>query len=264
MESRPALFELQRMFVLPPELGASRPRDVRLTAGGKALLAVAVALFVASVGVGIGMSRAADRQVRQQRIFAAEGIDAHGDVVRLWRGSGKDQTRWVSYRYAVEGRTYEGRTKIGSSAWRALQVGATLPVRYVRSDPGWSRAAGVQPKAMPLWLPFVVGGVLAIVGWLCAGLIRGQRRLLAEGRAVPAIVTGRTLHRTQYGTQQSITYTFQLLSGATAEGRSGPSSKPPAVGSVICVLYDPDRPSRSALYPLQLVRPVGWTSKPQR
>ena len=246
------------MFMLPRELDTSRPRAVRLTAGGRMLAALAVTLFVASVGAGIGMSRVADRQVREQRIFADEGIDTHGEVVRLWRGSGKDQSRWVSYRYAVAGRTYESRTEIGSSKWKALRVGATVPVRYVRSDPAWSFPAGVQPNVMPAWLPFVVAGILAIAGGLALVLIDRQRRLLMGGRAAPATVTRHALQRTRHGGRQpSITYTFQLLSGATAEGTSGPSTKVPAIGSVICVLYDPDRPGRSAPYPLPLVRPAG-------
>jgi hypothetical protein len=41
-----------------------------------------------------------------------------------------------------------------------------------------------------------------------------------------------------------------------ASGKSGTSSKPPAVGTVICVVYDPDRPSRNRVYPLALVKPA--------
>jgi hypothetical protein len=51
-----------------------------------------------------------------------------------------------------------------------------------------------------------------------------------------------------------MTYDFALLNGAVASGRSQTSSKPPAIGSVICVVYDPDRPSRNLAYPFQLVR----------
>jgi hypothetical protein len=216
-----------------------------------------VILFAAAVAVGIAMHRAAVRQAADQRTFAGDAIDTNGDVVRLWRNSDKNREPWVSYRYAVEGRVYEGRTRIGSSTWKALQVGSTLPVRYLRSDPGRSLADGVQSDAMPLWLPFVVAGALAIMGGLCLTLIGVQRRLLMEGRAAPAIVTGhKKVHTSHGGTHRSMTYAFPLLSGATAVGKSGTSSKPPAIGSVICVLYDPERPRRSMPYPLQLVRPA--------
>jgi hypothetical protein len=259
MATQPAPDQLPRTFVLPRELSRSRPRDVRLTAGGWALLGLAVSLFAAAVGAGIGLSIAADRQARQQRVFVDEGIDTRGEVIRLWRASDENKSRWVSYRYVIEGRAYEGRTKIGSSTWTALRVGGTLPVRYLRSDLGRSWGAGVEPRAMPRWLPFVVAGALAIIGWFCIAMIRGQLRLLTDGRAAPAIVIRHTMHRTQHGRKQySMAYTFRLMSGATAEGKAGASSTPAAVavGSVICVVYDPDLPSRSTPYPLPLVRPA--------
>jgi hypothetical protein len=249
--------DLQRTFVPPRELGTSRPRDVRLTGGGRAVLVLSVALFVAAVAAGIGLYRAAVRQADDRRAFAGDAIDTRGDVVRLWRSSDKEKSPWVSYRYTVEERAYEGRTKIALSKWRALQVGATLPVRYLRANPGRSLAAGVQPDAIPAWLPFVVAAALAGAAWLCLYMISVQRRLLMEGRAAPAVVTGHTkTHTPQGGTQQSIAYAFPLLSGATAAGKSAASRRPPAIGSVICVLYDPERPRRSMPYPLPLVRPA--------
>ena len=49
-------------------------------------------------------------------------------------------------------------------------------------------------------------------------------------------------------------FEFPLLSGAVAEGEAGSAKTPPAVGSTICVLYDPETPSRNAVYPLSFVR----------
>jgi hypothetical protein len=53
-----------------------------------------------------------------------------------------------------------------------------------------------------------------------------------------------------------MTYEFPLLSGAVASGKAGTSAKPPAIGSVICVIYDPESPKRNAVYPLSLVIPA--------
>ena len=65
--------------------------------------------------------------------------DRHGgDVVRLWRSSDEHKQPWVSYRFTVDGRAYEGRAKIGASTWKALQVGSTLQVYPV---------AGLVPTA---------------------------------------------------------------------------------------------------------------------
>ncbi len=95
------------------------------------------------------------------------------------------------------------------------------------------------------------------MGLLCLFAIQKQRRLLTDGRAAPAIVTAHHRHHSGHGgTHRSLTYEFPLLNGATATGRSQTSSKPPAVGSVICVIYDPDRPTRSMAYPFSLVQPA--------
>jgi hypothetical protein len=51
-------------------------------------------------------------------------------------------------------------------------------------------------------------------------------------------------------------YECLVLSGATSTGKAGTSSKPPAIGTVITVVYDPDRPARSQVYPVSLVRPA--------
>jgi hypothetical protein len=82
-----------------------------------------------------------------------------------------------------------------------------------------------------------------------AMLLRKQVRLLTEGRPAPGIVTG--WRRTKGGTV--LRYEFVLLNGATAKGR-GKSRRPPAIGSPICVLYDPENPRRNAPYPLCLVK----------
>jgi len=104
----------------------------------------------------------------------------------------------------------------------------------------------------------VVATGIAAIGVLCLLGINQERRLLSEGRAAPALVTAL---KTQSGTHgekhRSMTYEFPLMSGAVASGKSGTSSKPPAVGSVICIVYDPERPGRNKVYPFGLVRPAG-------
>src|SRR5262245_2993559 len=68
--------ELIRRFVPPPGLERSRPREVRLTATGKALIIVAVILFAGAVAAGAGMQHIAQRQLDARRAMAE-----HGQVV---------------------------------------------------------------------------------------------------------------------------------------------------------------------------------------
>jgi hypothetical protein len=256
MEPQLSLDALQRAFVPPRELRSSPPRNVRLTAGGKFLSAVAVALFAGAVVAGVGLHREATRQADERRALAVEGRGTDAAVTRLWRSSGDSKQPWVAYRFEAAGLAQDGQSKISLSQWRALQVGSTLPIRYVSTNPSQNVPAGREPGGIPRWLPFVAAAAMVSVGLLLLFVIGVQRRLLMEGRAAPAMVTKHIkLHTTHGGSHNSMTYTFPLLSGAAAKGQSSTSSKPPAVGSVICVLYDPERPRRSMPYPLQFVRP---------
>jgi hypothetical protein len=98
-------------------------------------------------------------------------------------------------------------------------------------------------------VPYLIFGELVVVALVLAMLLRKQMRLLTEGRPAPGVVTG--CRRTKDGIV--LRYEFQLPDGATAKGR-GHSRRPPAIGSQICVLYDPENPRRNAPYPLGLVK----------
>ena len=257
MEPQPRLVELNRSFNPPPGLGRARPREIRLTAGGRALVVVAVILFAAALATGVVMQRVAIGQDDERRLLAGEGVVTNGTVERVWRSNGDSKQPWVSYRIEVVERPYEGRSKIALSRWRGLHVGDALQVRYLPADPRLSVLAGTELRAMPLWLQSVVAAAIGTFGVACLLWLRVQRRLLMDGRAAPAIVTRHiSTHTSHGGSHRFIVYEFPLPSGATASGKASTSRKPPAIGSVICVLYDPERPRRSQPYPLQLVRPA--------
>jgi hypothetical protein len=96
---------------------------------------------------------------------------------------------------------------------------------------------------------------LAGVGAILLTAIARQRSLLMNGRAAAAIVTAlRTERNSEGGKHQVMTYEFRLMTGATRTGTRQAPRKAPAIGSVICVIYDPDRPSRNRPYPFSLVR----------
>jgi hypothetical protein len=254
-DSRP-IVDLQRTFIPPRELAGSRPRDVELTAGGRALYLLAFAMFTAAIVAGMLLYREGVRQAAGRRALAADGVDSQAEVTRLWRESGDSKQPWVGYRYEVSGTAYDGRSKMRLSKWQALRLGAPLPVRYLPADPHRSVVVGSEPAGVPAWLPFLLAAALGSVGVLCLWTVGVQRRLLMEGRPAPALVTALVNYKTSHaGSQRAIKYTFPLLSGAVANGKSEAPRKPPGVGSVICVVYDPDRPRRSRPYPFPFVRP---------
>lgn len=231
-------------------LGRARPRYVSLTAGGKALVALSVALLAAAPAAGILIGTAAARQTTEQRLLD-EGRGAQGRVTRLWRTRGESPKNWVGYEVTVDGQTYRRQVTAPARAWRRLEVGSPLEVRYAPSAPWIQHPRHWSPKRpTPAWLAPLIAAVLVAVGALVTLPIRSQRRLLAEGRATSAIVTSHS--KAEHG-QKNVHYTFRLLSGANRTGKSGPTKAPPAIGAAVPVLYDPEDPEHNAMYPFSLV-----------
>jgi hypothetical protein len=110
--------------------------------------------------------------------------------------------------------------------------------------------------------PLLLMAPLALMAGAAAGLglvfiIRRQRRLLSEGRAAIARVTASTTRkRGAHGSHSTnrVVYEFELGGGRVRSGRYETQKAAPPIGGEFVVLYDPDRPERSAKYPLALVR----------
>ena len=115
------------------ELTHSRPRDVALTGGGRALVVFAVVLFMAAIGAGVGMYNAAVRHAGEQRAIVEEGVTTTGVVTRL-RSDGDDRRR-VGYEFGVNGRVVRGDRQVSGERRRTLKVGSPVDVRYLPSDP---------------------------------------------------------------------------------------------------------------------------------
>jgi hypothetical protein len=234
----------------PPDgLGYSSLRPVRLTASGIAMVALAGAMLLGAVAAGIGLGTTARRQAKDQRLLQEQGVTTDAQITRVWRGTGKDQQRLVSYQFTVREREYVARKGVPPRIWQTLKAGSSLPVHFLPSNPKVNHPIAWDDTPTPPWVAYLVPGELTAIALLLALLLRKQVRLLTEGRPAPGIVTG--WRRTRDGT--ILRYEFVMLNGATAKGR-GKSRRPPAVGSPICVLYDPENPRRNAPYPLCLVQ----------
>ncbi len=261
MDLDEALYEARRTFSPPRELG-SAPRAVRLTAGGWLVVIGAVALFAGAVIVGVLMQREVSRQAADRLMFAERGVTTDAEVTRVWRAGSSDSKRyWIAYRFDVDTRPYEGETRVSQSLSRSLQAGALVTIKYLRDDPTRSTLASGPAGALPVWLPYLVGAMIVSGGLLVVWMVMRQRSLLIEGRAAPAVVTDVVVRKTGHGSHRSIRYKFPVMSGAIATGKSDASRKPPAVGTVLCIVYMPDEPNRSAPYPLALVRPVDVSAR---
>ena len=253
-DSRPQTFRL------PPELAGDVPRDVRLTSGGIAVAVVAVALAIGAVVFPIVMSIAVSRAGEQRQVREREGIAVPSALVvavELSRG-GKRQSprRSVTYRYEANGRAYQGRLTLPERDRSRINIGDTIPIVYVESQPDTSWAKGYEPGSGPPLLVIPLVSAVLLLGALCVGWsVRREWILLSEGRAAQGRVTAfKKVHRHEHRAY-SVRYEFRTLSGATQAARCEVGKTPPAVGALVPVVYHRDRPTWSAVYPLRLVRP---------
>jgi hypothetical protein len=243
------------MAGLPPELAGAVPRDVRLTAGGLVVAALAVAVAVGALVAAIVMSVVYMRASDERRLRERDGVAADAVVVQVVEKRGDGPHRVVTYRYDVNGGSYTGRTALRNSDHRVLSIGAPVRIGLVPSQPERSWVIGYEPTGFPLWvIPLTVSSLLvAAIG--LAWSVRRQWTLLSEGRAARARVTALKKVSSDKGKRYRVTYEFQTLSGALQRSRCDVGKTPPAIGATIPVVYHRDRPEWSATYPMQLVRP---------
>jgi hypothetical protein len=223
-------------------------RPVRLSGPGILLACVASLMVIGGFVLAIFLSRTFHRQAEERRVLAAQGVTVDAVITRKWRTTDESQETGVVYRFDYRGSIYTRSVNAPRKEWHELPVGATLPVRFVPSQPTISHPVAWQSRVMPAWLPYAIPVLCTGLGCLMTLPISFQMRLLAEGRPAPARMTG---FRKAKGI--AVLYEFQLLDGTTAKGRSDVRKVPPE-GAVLCVLYLPDNPRRNALYPLSLVR----------
>jgi hypothetical protein len=186
-----------------------------------------------------------------RRLLRDEGAQTTAIITRVWRAGGKDSRHMVSYRFAAGAADeIDGRSSAPAAIWKGLVPGGSLPVRYVPGRPEINHPAEWESSGAPVWLAWVLFPILAGPAVAFFILIRRQSRLLSEGRPAPGKVT--EVKRADKAV--IVKYEFSLLSGALMKGKSGGGRRPPGIGSVVCVIYDPDNPRRNAIYPMPLVK----------
>lgn len=244
-----------RGFTLPRELMRSAPRDVRLTRGGRALVAVAWLLAIAGITSGALLYREARRQADAFASFDRGAVSTTAIVDRLWRKKGDGEPAYAGFHFVVNGERVEGQVRMRTSAWRELRVAGPLGVRYLPDEPDRWAVDGARDGPLAAPVAYVVATIPTVASLLCMAAVRRQRTLLSEGRAAPArITTLKKRHGSHGATHHEIRYEFPLLGGGMAAGRAA-APKSSVVGSTIFVVYDPDRPARNQPYPFSLVTP---------
>ena len=239
---------------LPPGLERSAPRDVALTTGGRALIALAWLLAAGAVVAGFALHREAQRQSDLARDFDTRGVTANAVVDRLWRKTNdEDKPAFAAFHFDAGGIRIDGESRLPLRQWRQLSTGSTVSVRFLPDDPRRFVLAGQRRGGMPFALPYVISSALTAMALLCLAAVQWQRRLLSEGRPAHAVVTAVRNHKGSHGaTHREIVYEFPVLAGTKATGKAS-AGKSAAVGTTISVVYDPEQPKRNRPYPFSLV-----------
>jgi hypothetical protein len=238
---------------LPPELERSAPRDVGLTAGGRALIALAWLVAAAALGAGIGLHLEAQRQFSAALDFDRRGVTANAVVDRLWRKSGDGKPAYAAFHFEANGTRIDGESRMRLPVWRELRTGSTVAVRYLPESPRRFVVAGERRGRMPFAVPYAVSFTLAALALLCAGAVRRQRTLLSEGRPARAVVTKVKKNKGSHGASyREIFYEFRVLAGTKVTGKAVATTASD-VGATIDVVYHPERPTRNRPYPFSLV-----------
>jgi hypothetical protein len=243
-------------MTVPPELHGAIPRDVRLTAAGKLLVAMAIATAAAAFITVVVMSVVYYRAAEEKQLRERAAVSATARVEQVVVRRGEHPRRIVTYRYDAEGHSYVGRVTLHENDRRDIARGAPMRIEFVPSRPEVSWVAGDRPSGVPIVLiPLSALGLLA-VGAVIARVLRRQWILLSEGRAALARVTDfKKVHREHKRKAYRVSYEFKTLSGARQTSRCEIGKAPPPIGSVIPIIYHRDQPTWSATYPLPLVRP---------
>jgi Protein of unknown function (DUF3592). len=228
---------------------------VRLTGVGWFVAVFGMLLPAGALVAGFSLHAKAIRDRTLREAIDKEGVRVTAVVSDLTRTRGDKPKYYVVYQYSAGGQSHPGRANVSRSYWTGLRVGSTFPVRYLPAEPGRNWLRGQEP-GIPFWVGPSVALSMALIGIFPWYAIRRQWMLLAEGRPAQAQVTVFKQVRHQHGSHYQVSYEFRTMSGATRTGRYNSQKSPPASGTTIQVVYNPDRPEHSMPYPLALVRPA--------
>lgn len=243
----------------PQELDRPLPRPVRLTGMGIYYCVMGLACIIAGVVLTAQLCipelhRQAENDSLTRRL-TAEGIETEATVTRLWTALGRDR---VNYDYTVDGRDYHSGSYIASQHRQQLQVGSPLAIRYLPSDPTKTCPEADPPNSGNNWsivLPMTCLplGFMSLFAFVHLSAVWPLFRLLARGKPARGVVT-----RSKVGSRRRMSgyflyYDFPLPYGGLCRGKDF-SVQPVAEGSTVTVLYDPNKPLRNGLYPMDTVR----------
>lgn len=246
-----------RSVTLPPGLFVLNRANRKFVYGqrkrigsSRIIFLIAAIILVICAAIVISTSGTAG-QLRQIEDTGTKvgGIVTDGHSVRGSRGS---VSYYITYRYNVDGVSYDQQQRVGSSTYNGLYIGDEVTVRYLPDSPSVSALSGDNVDNTILAENDVMALVAIIVGGIfIAALLwtdRRNRALSHRGQLLPGEIISATGRRGSKGAfNVTLHYRFRTPSGEISEKKST-ANRPdlrkmplPPPGTPVLVLYVHDR-----------------------
>ena len=232
------------------------PRDVRLTANGRALVVLAIVFVAAAIAAAIVLPLVRMHQQATRDRVDREAVAADATITRITPMKGEHPRRVIAFRYTAADGVHESTVRLDEEDERDAVEGGRLRIFYRSSRPAQSWLPGDEPPVLPLWLVPLIPVVPLLVAALIAWRVRRDCVLLAEGRFAPArVISTNKVSRSHHHAYQ-VKYEFTTLSGATVTASTERGRPLPADMTNVTIVYHRENPRWNAIYPLPLAAPV--------
>ena len=227
----------------PSELRGPLPRRVQMNSQNASAMVVVVVLCLGIGGTMFGSAcYGIFTQIQQRTALRRDGRDTVASVTATHAGHGSPT---VTYVFKANGLSYSGKAEIPNYRL-ILHESDSIAVRYLPSDPTvnhpadweWSGLGDLIPEAFMLFLTSV-GGVALVA------LVR-DRKLAREGKPVKGVVIDCSRGKTEF----RVEYEFRTDNGLQVTGHSS-SPDEYGAGARVWILYLPQKPQRSRMYPVR-------------
>lgn len=246
--------KIAKLDALPRELSLGATRSARLSRTGVSMYWLMAFLVLAGFGVAGGLWLSSFREAEVERRLAAEGVQVRATVERIRIKRGDSKQYIAHYVFDAGGRQHGGTARLRKRDRTRVTEGSQVAVRYFRGEPARNWMVGYEPKGVPAWVPIVAGAGVVLAAPLVLIPVRRERRLLEQGRAALATVTGVKKTKGESGDVWKVEYEWRLLDGSTHRGKFDMGGKiAPEPGSRFALLYDRDNPRRHVRWPLTYV-----------
>lgn len=224
-------------LTIPSELNAQVPRRTRISGNCIPRVMSAVLCLAFGISGAYFLIRGAMQDEQTKSSLRRERNEATGDVTRIIKSR-------VDYRFTVNGATFTGQAVRPDPKQIGLRESDPIRIRFLPSNPAVNHPAAWE-ESPSIWFGvtlslMVASGAMVPIAWL-----RKDRRLVAEGMPVIAVITNWT--RGSKGGYYAH-YEFQTQDGDRITGSGGPYEIAKEIAARMCVLYLPTNPRENQIY----------------